>query len=82
MMADISYEDEILASIRLLDEAGQRRVLEFIRGLSRPKGEPGWKIVQHARKINISSKDLDEMRQAIEEACEIIEDFPEVNLDE
>lgn len=81
-MTDVSYEDEILEQIRRLDLEGQRRVLEFARSLGRPKGEPGWRIVQHAREINFPKDDLAEIQQAIEDFCEQVEDFPEIDFDE
>jgi hypothetical protein len=72
-MADISYREAILEQLDRLDADKQRQVLEFARGLARPKGEPGWQLVQHAREIQFPHEDLEEMRLAIEEECERID---------
>lgn len=81
-MEKISYEREILDALHKLNVDQQRRVLEFAQGLTRPKGEPGWLFLERTRDIHIEPDDLKAMEQAIEEACEQIHDFPEVNLDE
>jgi hypothetical protein len=78
-----TLEQEILNELRQMSPAKQREVLEMTRRIKhRPEGEPGWKLIQHAREINFSHEDLEEMERAIEEACEDIEDATEVNFDE
>jgi hypothetical protein len=81
-MSDLSYADEILDEVSRLSPEKQKRVLDFARGLTRPKGISGKEAIRIAREINISSEDLAEMEQAIEEWCERIDDWPDVNFDE
>lgn len=82
-MATASYKDRIVERLDDLTADQLRRVWEFVETVEkRPKGEPGWKIIQDARELGFSKEDLDEMERAIEEACEIIEDEPNVNFDE
>jgi hypothetical protein len=76
------YLDEIVEQIKQLNEDNQRKVLEYARSLSRPKGISGKAFLEHTRDIRISSDDLKLMTDAIEEAFEVIEDFPKVSFDE
>ncbi len=69
-MTDIPYEQEIIEQLRKLDEPQKKQVLDYMRGLSRPKGTPGVLAVKYAREIGFSSDDLAEMESAIEEWCE------------
>lgn len=83
-MTEISMEQEIITEVHKLSHEQQRQVLQYVQLLTashRPKGEPGWKMVQAAREINFPKEDLEEMAQAIEEWCERVDDFPEVDLD-
>ena len=73
-MADISFEDEIIERVRKLDSEKQRKVLDYVRDLEQPKGEPGWKLAEHARSLGFSHEDLEEMKRAIEEDCETIDE--------
>lgn len=80
----MDYKAQIIEEIDDLSEEQQREILDVVLRVKqqRPKGEPGWRAIQHAREIGFSSEDLAEMQAAIEEAFEIIDDFPDVNLDE
>jgi hypothetical protein len=82
-MTVTTLEQEVLDELRRMSPSKQREALEAVRRINiHPEGEPGWKIIQHARAINFPLEDLEEMERAIEEACEEIEDDPEVNFDE
>jgi hypothetical protein len=81
-MGDQTYEQELLDHVRKLSADKQRRVLEFVKDLVKPQGTPGKLAVQYAREIHISSEDLAAMEKAIEEACEVIEDFPDVKFND
>jgi hypothetical protein len=63
-------EQEILAEVRKLDTGRQQQVLDYIRSLERPHGEPGWRFLERTRDVHIDSSDLEAMRQAIVENCE------------
>jgi len=76
----MTLEQEIIEAVHKLTDEQKQQVLNIVRGLGRPEGEPGWRIVQHAREIGFSHEDLAEMSQAIEEWCERVDDFPEVNF--
>jgi hypothetical protein len=73
MVDTVSYESEILEELQRLNADQKRQVLDYMRSLNRPKGEPGWQLVQHAREIQFPHEDLEEMRIAIEEECERID---------
>lgn len=81
-MSNITLEQEIMDVVRKLNIEQQQAVLEQVRRLVEPKGEPGWQIVQDARGIGFTSEDLAEMEKAVEQWCEQIDDFPEVDFDE
>ncbi len=72
-MAEISYKQEILELLDRLNTEQQRQVLEFVRDVQRPSGEPGPLLVRHAREIRFPHEDLEEMKRAIEEECERID---------
>ena len=79
-----TLEQEILSEVRKLDFEMQSHLLQIVKGLTNTNriiGEPGWRMVQHARELNFPKEDLAEMEAAIEEWCERVDDFPEVNLD-
>lgn len=82
----MTIKEQIIEQIDRLnedkDEQRLREILAFVAAPNRLRGEPGWRAIQHAREIGFSHEDLAEMEAAIEEACEIIEDFPEINLDD
>ncbi|MEO8395999.1 MAG: hypothetical protein ABI700_23590 [Chloroflexota bacterium] len=83
MEQTVGIEQEIAGLVKELTARQKRDLLGYARSIkNRPEPEPGWKAIQHAKEIGFSSADLAQMQQAIEEACENIEDFPEVNLDE
>jgi hypothetical protein len=82
-MTDRTVIDELYDEAKQLDEENQRVLLAIARLLAQPKGgTPGYLAKQYAREIGFSSEALAEMQQAIEEACEQIDDFPEVHFDE
>lgn len=79
----MTTKEEIIERLDELNEDQQREILRTIETLkSRPKGEPGWRAIQHAREIGFSSEDLAEMAAAIEEACETIDPDPDVNFND
>jgi hypothetical protein len=65
--------EQILAELDQLPLDRQRRVLEFARALAlvKPVGVPGKDLVRFAG--SIPKKDLQQMKAAIEEACERID---------
>jgi hypothetical protein len=82
-MDEATVEQEIVEVIHKMSPEMQRKALEYLRNLSGlPEGTPGYLAVQYAREIGFPKEDLDEMEQAIEEWCERVDDFPEVNFDE
>lgn len=68
-----SLERQILDEIGQLEEPEQRRVLEYVRMLSRGtiRGVPGTSLLKWVGAI--PSEDLKEMSKAIEEGCERID---------
>jgi hypothetical protein len=81
IMQEHLHEQQLLNEFRQLDSAGQQQVVEFARTLrTRPPGEPGWKIVEHALQIDWPSDDLEDMARATESLREQVDDFPEVSL--
>lgn len=84
-MSEMTLEQEILTEVKKLNTDMQRHLLEIVRGLtntsSQSIGEPGWLFLERTRHIHIPTEDLAEMAQIIEEECERIDDFPEVNFD-
>lgn len=80
-MTDSLYVDQIIHYVEKLDTEKQRQVLEYAQSLSKPKGISGRELIQLAHELNFDPQDLVEMQQAIEEECEQLEDFPEVDLD-
>jgi hypothetical protein len=81
-MSATTLEQEIISLVQRMDDVQRQQVLDYMHALTRPKGEPGWQVMQHAREIGFSTEDLREMENAIEEWCERIDDFPEVHFDE
>jgi hypothetical protein len=63
----------ITEQIQDLTEEEQRRVLEFVRSLHRPKGVSGKEFLERTKDIRISPDDLELMRQAIEEEFEKVD---------
>jgi hypothetical protein len=70
-MANSSIKVEIVEQLEHLPSEHQRRVLNFVRGLSRQKGVPGKQLLQFAG--SISSADLHAMSEAIEAECERVD---------
>jgi hypothetical protein len=65
-----TLKDEIIEQVDRLEAPQQRRVLDFVRGLTR-SGTPGGELLHFARSIDAA--DLAEMSQAIEESCEKVD---------
>lgn len=65
-------EQAILDEVRKLKPDQQQQVLDFIRRLELPRGEPGWRLIQDAREIDFPADDLAEIAEAIED-CEKID---------
>jgi hypothetical protein len=80
-MTEITLEQEIMDAVQHMNLEQQRMVLDYAHSITRPRGTPGKLAVQYAEEIGFSSEDLREMEQAIEEWCERVDDFPEVDLD-
>lgn len=79
----VSSKEEIIRELDKLDKDQLNEVLQFTRRLTRPRGEPGHLLVQHAREIQFPREDLEEMKRIIEEDHEQIDadewdskDFP------
>lgn len=81
-MAATTYEQQILEQIREMNEEQQREVLAFARSMKRPKGISGKEFIERTKDIRIDPEDLKLMQDAIEEWCERVSDFPEVNFNE
>ncbi len=71
-MTTRDYTQEILEQVHKLDADKQRRVLEFVRSLTHPRGEPGSKLIADIRRLNFSPEDVAEMAEAIKD-CERID---------
>jgi hypothetical protein len=68
-----SIREEIIQQLDRLSPEQQRQVLDFARGLARPRGESGREFIEKTRHIQISPEDLQAMQDAIEEECERID---------
>ena len=70
----VAVRQELIEEIDALPDDLQRRVLDFARALalSLPKGVPGKRLLSFVH--TIPSDDLQRMRQAIEAACEQVDD--------
>ena len=74
MMAQTTTIKQIIVDeIQTLSAEEQRRVLEFMHSLRRPKGITGKEFIERTKDIRISSTDLELMRQAIEEEFEKVD---------
>ncbi|MBL8132899.1 MAG: hypothetical protein JNL42_13650 [Anaerolineae bacterium] len=80
-MMDSMSVRQIVDAVQDMDLGTQRKVLDFARGLVKPKGMTGAELMRLAVELNFDSQSLDEMQQAIAEAFERIDDLPEINLD-
>ncbi len=69
-------EKSIIECIGALSEEQQRFVLKFARGLRNqsPPGIPPDELIRRVDEIDFPSKDLEEMKQAIDEDCERIDE--------
>ena len=80
-----TLEQEIITEIHKLSTQEQLQVLQYVQSITktdRVMGEPGSEFVKAARQVNISSDDLQLMEAAIEEWCERVDKFPEVDFEE
>jgi len=68
-----SLTDQIIQLVDQLTVDQKQKVLDYARGLGRPRGTPGHVLVALMDKIQIDPADLDEMEKAIEEECERID---------
>jgi hypothetical protein len=66
-MVDQTYEQEILDHVRKLSADKQRRVLEFVKGLEKLPGIPGWLAIQYADEIDFPLEDLAEIKEALKD---------------
>ena len=78
----IQKEQVLLANWRKLAPEQQDALAEYVAKLEHLKGTPGKVFVERTQHLHISDEDAQAMIQAIEEAFEQVEDFPEVNFDE
>ena len=69
-------EKSIIECIGTLTEDQQQAVLRYVQSLKngKPRGISGEELIRRASEVNIPSEDLDEMKRAIEEGCEQIDD--------
>lgn len=81
MSTQISYEEQILTIVRRLTDAQKKQVLAYAETVSRPPGEAGEAIVAHVQELNFDTEFLADMQRVIEEECESIEPFEDVDLD-
>jgi hypothetical protein len=79
-MMDMSLLEEIFEKTKRLNIEDQRIVLGLVDRLSRPRGESGKSLKEHARKINFPKEDLAEIAEAIKD-FDNIEPDKEINLD-
>lgn len=70
MAIQIPVREQIISQLDRLAPDQQRQVLDFVNGLTRPRGESGDDIIRAAQGLGFSSQDLAEMERAIEEDCE------------
>ncbi len=68
----MAIAQELLDQIGTLDEAQQKRVLEFVHTL-KPTTISGDELIRRAHEINFDSESLKEMMDAVDEWCERIE---------
>lgn len=80
-MAAIFNEQELLERVRKLSLGDQRLVMDLVERLARPRGESGKEFLDGTQNVHIAPTELAIMEQAIEDACERISGFPEVNFD-
>jgi hypothetical protein len=69
-------EKSIIEAIAALTEAQQQDVLRLVQTLmnGKPRGVSGQELIRRAANIAIPPEDLEEMKRAIEEGCEQIDD--------
>lgn len=69
----VAIEQEILDQIRKLDLDQQKQVLDFVRGLTHPKGVLVRDFLEYTHDIQISPEDLEIMKRVAEVDEERIE---------
>ena len=74
-MNESSIKTQIMALLDSLSPEEQLQMLHYGKSLQSrlPPGIPGEVLIERAHEINFPTKDLDEMRQIIEEDCEKID---------
>ena len=66
-----TIKDQIIEQVDLLDDSGQRQVLDFARRLILPPGTPGRDLLRFAGCIDPA--DLEAISRAVEEGCEKVD---------
>lgn len=82
MVININYEEEVLSIMKTLDDITKKKVLNFVKTVSKhPKTVSGKEFVENTKHIRISDEDAAEMMQVISEAFDTVDNI-EVNFDE
>jgi len=68
-----ALEQELLEQFNKLDTTQQQQVLDFVRRLVHPKGEPGKDFIERTSQIHFPKEDLEEIKWYIEEYEERID---------
>ena len=73
-MANPTINDQINSYLREMSKEDQQRILDFVRSIlsSKHRGIPGSEFVKNLPRI--PAEDLEEMKRAIEEHCERIDE--------
>jgi hypothetical protein len=69
----IAIDQELLEQIKKLDMAQKKQVLDFVRHLTRPKGELGKDFIERTSHIDFPKEDLEEIKRHVEEYEERID---------
>jgi len=78
-MTNTTLTQQIIEQLNRLTPDQQQKILNYARGLGRPRGTPGKEFIERTKDIHIDPEDLRLMEQAIEEEFERI-DLDEWNL--
>lgn len=81
MIAVTEYEKELLAAVRNLTDTEKSNLLKQVQLRKQLGLVSGVDFLARTEHLQISDEDAREMMAAIEEAFEIIEDEPEIDLD-
>ncbi len=69
----LAIEKELQEEIQKLDTAQKKQVLDFVRGLTRPKGELVKDFFERTSHIHFPKEDLEEIARFVEEYEERID---------